>query len=403
MAIRFNWLPSIDTEVTAEGFAVGRVNLLLARIFSIGGLAVGVQMLLNALNQSSLMNPPVFWAGFSAVLAGQVGLIYGAFFSGKTSFWFRWYSLSIAAVILTWPLGVAQVSDLPPDFYPWVWWGVGLAGISAVGGFSAIGAAVFLLSILGFWFIMRFTESFGRATLWLNVQDTGLVFLFTAVLGALIVVARNEANKVDLAASRKMAAAVEQARSDAAAIEKSRLDALVHDKVLTTLLLAARANTLEEQRQASQLASTAIAQLTEAPVVADGGDVSSSSFFAALDKVASAQISDVRVFINELAALTLTPGVANALTEATIQALLNSQQHAGQVSTRELHLRARQSGIKIVIKDDGRGFRMSRVPKNRMGIRVSIIDRVEAVGGRVFVDSKPGDGTNIVIEWAADR
>ncbi|MEY5004578.1 MAG: hypothetical protein RLZZ594_608, partial [Actinomycetota bacterium] len=78
MAIRFNWLPSIDTEVTAEGFAVGRVNLLLARIFSIGGLAVGVQMLLNALNQSSLMNPPVFWAGFSAVLAGQVGLIYGA-------------------------------------------------------------------------------------------------------------------------------------------------------------------------------------------------------------------------------------------------------------------------------------------------------------------------------------
>ena len=403
MAIRFNWLPAIDAEVTAEGFAVGRVNLLLARIFSIGGLAVGVQMLLNALNQSPLMNPAVFWIGFSAVLAGQIGLIYGAFFSGKTTFWFRWYSFSIAGVILTWPLAVAHAVDLPPDFYPWAWWGVGLATISAVGGLSASGAAVFLLSLLGFWFIMRFTDSFGHATLWLNVQDTGLVFLFSAVLGALILVARSEAAKVDLAAARKMAAAVEQARSDAAAIEKSRLDALVHDKVLTTLLLAARATTPEERLQASQLAKTAIARLTESSLVADSGDVSSSSFFAALEKVASAQVADVRVTINELESFVLTAHVANALTEATIQALLNSQQHAGQVSTRELHLRARQSGIKIVIKDDGRGFRMSRVPKNRMGIRVSIIDRVEAVGGRVFVDSKPGEGTNIVIEWAVGR
>jgi signal transduction histidine kinase len=45
---------------------------------------------------------------------------------------------------------------------------------------------------------------------------------------------------------------------------------------------------------------------------------------------------------------------------------------------------------------------MSRVPKNRLGIRVSIIERVELAGGRVFIDSRPGDGANIILEWGAD-
>jgi hypothetical protein len=38
-----------------ERFAVGRVNILLAKIFAIGGLAVGLQMLLNAWSQRDLV------------------------------------------------------------------------------------------------------------------------------------------------------------------------------------------------------------------------------------------------------------------------------------------------------------------------------------------------------------
>ena len=41
------------------------------------------------------------------------------------------------------------------------------------------------------------------------------------------------------------------------------------------------------------------------------------------------------------------------------------------------------------------------MPKNRLGLRLSIIGRVQAVGGKVFIDSKIGVGTNVIIEWAA--
>ncbi len=91
--------------------------------------------------------------------------------------------------------------------------------------------------------------------------------------------------------------------------------------------------------------------------------------------------------------------VAKAFNEAVVQATTNSLQHAGENVKRELVLRGRKSGFKIVIKDDGRGFRQSRVPKTRLGIRLSIIDRIEAVGGRAFIDSSPGQGCSIVLSW----
>jgi len=67
-----------------------------------------------------------------------------------------------------------------------------------------------------------------------------------------------------------------------------------------------------------------------------------------------------------------------------------------------LRLKATAQELKIVVKDDGLGFWVSRVPKNRLGLRLSIIERVESVGGKVFIDTKPGGGTSIVMEWPFD-
>jgi signal transduction histidine kinase len=92
--------------------------------------------------------------------------------------------------------------------------------------------------------------------------------------------------------------------------------------------------------------------------------------------------------------------VAAALTGATLQAVSNSITHAGASAQRIVMLRAAKSRIKIVVKDDGRGFRPARVIKSRLGLKLSVIDRVEAVGGRVYIDAKPGIGATIVIEWS---
>jgi len=383
-----------------ERFAVGRVNVLLAKIFAIGGLAVGLQMLLNAWAQRDLLNPLWFWPGFVAVTLGQLGLIYGAFYSGKNRFWQRWYANSIAAVIVTWFLAVHHDVELGESFYPWAWWGVGLAAVAAFAGLGPIRAIAFLFGLDIYWFVARFFSDYGAASLWLNVQDTLLTFLFAALLGSLIFITRYEASRVDQASALALQAATEQARVDAEVREKSRLDALVHDKVLTTLILASKADSLEEQRAVADLAVGAITKLNEVKIASAGSPIASQSFIAALEKIALQQAPTIRISSSVQGSIDIPELVATALTEATLQAILNSQQHAGSSATIELYLKVSPTALKIVIKDDGRGFRMSRVPKSRLGVRISIIERVELIGGRAFVDSKPGSGASIILEWS---
>ena len=400
MANRFRFRPmDFIADSGPERFAVGRVNILLAKIFSIGGLAVGVQMLLNAWAQRDVLTPWFFWPGFILVGVGQLGLIYAAFVSGHNRFWQRWYARSIEAVIVTWFLALPAGQSMPEGMYPWAWWGVGLAAVAAFAGLPPVRAIIFLVSLDSFWFVARFFPSYGGVDVWLNLQDTLLTFLFAAVLGSLILVTRYEASKVDEASARKLASATEQARAEAEVREKSRLDALVHDKVLTTLLMASKAQSAEEQQSAAKLAIAAITALNSVPDSNRVGSVTASNFFAALEKISQNQDASLEVSTGEVENLSIPEEVAAALTEATLQAIANSQQHAGDKASRSLVLKGHKGGVKIVIKDDGRGFRMSRVPKNRLGVRISIIERVEMVGGRVFIDSRPGAGANIILEW----
>ena len=383
-----------------ERFAVGRVNVLLAKIFAIGGLAVGLQMLLNAWYQQDLLYPWMFWPGFVSVGVGQLGLIYAAFFSGKNRFWQRWYARSIELVIVTWFFAVPAGTELPEGFYPWAWWGVGLAAVAAFAGLPPVRAIIFYVVLNIFWFVARFFPAYGAVDLWLNIQDTLLTFLFATLLASLILVTRYEASKVDEASAAALEAAAQQARVEAEINEKARLDALVHDKVLTTLLLASKAQTPEEQKAVADLAVTAITKLNEAQRDQSTETVAGSSFLAALEKIGQSQAADLAVTVTDHQPIEIPGPVAQALTEAMLQAIVNSQQHSGPNTSRELHLKTSRSGIKIVIKDHGRGFRLSRVPKSRLGVRTSIIRRVELVGGRAFVDSKPGAGATIILEWS---
>jgi signal transduction histidine kinase len=299
-------------------------------------------------------------------------------------------------------MGIAKRLGLNFGFYPWAWWGVGLAAVAWMAGLPPAAAIALFVSLDIYWFVARFFPNYGGANLWLNVQDTLLTFLFAAVLSSLILVTRYEAAKVDLASERKLSAAADQARAEAAIREKSRLDALVHDKVLTTLLLAAKAETDQERESVAGMAVSAVTALNSVPKGGSDSEINGSSLFAALEKIALAQLPELSVTRTEIDTVWVPEHVATALSEAMLQAIANSQLHAGANAKRELHLKGNKNGLKIVIKDDGRGFRMSRVPKNRLGIRVSIVERIENIGGRAFIDSRPGAGTNIILEWGSD-
>lgn len=392
---------SLRVQSASKSFALNRLNDLLEKTFSFVVPLIGIQMLVNAVSQSHLLNPWVFWPGAIGMTIVIVGLIFGVWVMQNAAIWLRLLVAVTTLVLVTWRMNVAAGQDLPANFQPWVWWAVGLAAIASIGAFAIFPSALIVIFLPIIWFFVRQTEAGGSQGVWVTLQEAATSFIFSATFVALVIGLRYEASKVDSANQEAAEAAVELARVDAIERERGRVDALVHDSVLTTLLVAANAHSPEQRQAAMQLATEAIAKLNEAK----SSDldlpktISVSSLFSALEQAAGRAASDLVVHLEGASDGAVPSEVAAAISEATIQSVTNSVQHAGTVSKRELFLRGSSKGFKVVIKDNGRGFRPSRIPKNRLGVRLSVINRVESVGGRVFFDTKPGEGTSVILEW----
>jgi signal transduction histidine kinase len=53
--------------------------------------------------------------------------------------------------------------------------------------------------------------------------------------------------------------------------------------------------------------------------------------------------------------------------------------------------------ITLMVTDQGAGFDMAKIPADRLGVRTSIIQRIEDVGGSAQIWSSPGGGTSVVL------
>jgi signal transduction histidine kinase len=392
---------TLPVHSASKSFALNRLNDLLEKTFSVVVPLIGVQMLGNALSQSHLLNPWSFWPGAIGMTIAMVGLVVGVWVTQNAAIWLRLLVAVTTLVLVTWRMNVVAGQDLPANFQPWIWWAVGLTAIASIGAFAIFPSALIVIFLPVMWFFVRQSEAGGNQGIWLALQEAATSFMFSATFVALVIGLRYEASKVDAANQKAAEAAVELARVDAIERERGRVDALVHDSVLTTLLVAANAQNPEQRQAATELATAAIAKLNEAKNLQQAvpETISVSSLFSALEQAASRAASDLVVYIEGATDAEVPSEVAAAVSEATIQSVTNSVQHAGTVSKRELFLRGSARGFKVVIKDNGRGFRPSRIPKNRLGVRLSVIGRVESVGGRVFFDTKPGEGTSVILEW----
>jgi two-component system NarL family sensor kinase len=100
---------------------------------------------------------------------------------------------------------------------------------------------------------------------------------------------------------------------------------------------------------------------------------------------------------NELIGQRLDPEVETVLFRVAQQALANVEQHA---AARHVHLRLQRSGLWVVLSvdDDGCGFEPSHVevlPGHQGFGLTSMRERVQTIGGRLTVDSRPGGSTHI--------
>ncbi|MDO9063267.1 MAG: ATP-binding protein, partial [Microbacterium sp.] len=191
------------------------------------------------------------------------------------------------------------------------------------------------------------------------------------------------------------------ARREAAEAERSQVDALVHDSVLTTLLAAARATTPDEQRLVVQMARTAIANL-DGDALTNARTVSTRRFADDLITAVSELPADFGVQTIGVGVGLVPASVADAFRGAALQAAVNSVQHAGPCSRTLLIRRSADGSLLVQVSDRGRGFERDRVPAGRLGIRISIGERVQAVGGTVRIDSRLGSGTTVTLTWNGD-
>lgn len=255
--------------------------------------------------------------------------------------------------------------------------------------------------------VLRVLPSGGGADPTRAILDAAYVGIVGFVMLVLITVLRQSADQVDRAqttATQQYEAAM---RQHAGEVERVEVDALVHDNVLATLLSAASAESPAERALVSSMAQRTLA------VLLPDHDPETPEGLVPLERLHRRLALAASTFGTEMAVktaegvdprrTTLPRSVAEALLGAVNQALANSVQHAGPSGSvlRVVHGLLGDGVLEIVVEDNGRGFRLADVPRERLGIRLSILERVHNARGIARIDSAPGEGTRVVLSWHA--
>ena len=96
----------------------------------------------------------------------------------------------------------------------------------------------------------------------------------------------------------------------------------------------------------------------------------------------------------------MNPRVENALFRITQEALTNVAKHA-QASNAKISVEMKGDILRLSVTDDGIGFdsqNLSESDESQGWGLLSITERAEAVGGQVWIDSSPNQGTTITVE-----
>ncbi|MEE1296875.1 MAG: PspC domain-containing protein [Bifidobacterium sp.] len=83
----------------------------------------------------------------------------------------------------------------------------------------------------------------------------------------------------------------------------------------------------------------------------------------------------------------------DALLDAATQAMVNAVTHGGEPVS--VYCEAGDDVVEVFVRDHGEGFDTSHIPADRLGIRESIVGRMERRGGSVEIVSRAGWGTEV--------
>jgi signal transduction histidine kinase len=370
------------------------------------GLVFGLQTFPSALAQVPSAREPWGAVMVTAVFAGLVIVPILAIAQRWVKAGMGTASVIFLLTIVTWPALARDPSAVGEK--PWVWF---LCSV-----FTAFATVAFPLWLAtAYTFIVPIAYGFIRAQPsggGVGPEIAALDALYAIILGGVILVIiamlRQAASAVDTAQSQALSKYANAVRQHATEVERVQVDAIVHDSVLTTLLSAASAREPQAKELAARMASDAIGHLHAAEAAGPedqslvGLDRLSERIVTAGEAFSSPFVIDVR----DVEVHTLPVNVAEAVYSATVQAMVNSMQHAGDTDVqRRLSIRGGSplATVHIVVADTGRGFDSREVPAERLGLRVSIRERLSKVGAHARIESAPGEGTTVTILWPSSE
>jgi signal transduction histidine kinase len=253
-----------------------------------------------------------------------------------------------------------------------------------------------------------------------GVQPGAVAVLFAVVVG-IHWTGRSMLNRRAARADTALAAADLDARDQyvilSRNIERREHDRLLHDTMLNTLTAIARSGDAEAVRSACRHSIGMLERALSEPVEPASGQFSGDPAGAIGQVAGEMRARGLNVHLEVFdgdepgaAGVTGEAGdrfpatVARALAHGTREALMNVTEHAGTGEAWvTVRMTAPQEGahgsVQVRIRDEGAGFDIDRVDLVRLGVRRSIIERVTDVGGSASVDSAPGSGTVVALDW----
>jgi len=382
------------------------LDKVLGRSIAAAGLVFGVQALLEMIGQVDGMQLAWAWVIGVTTFGGLSVLVVASLVERGVTTVEAFVAVAYLVALVTWPLAVDDPSVVQAGV-PWLWYLCTVATAAAASAFSTWVATGYLLLAPAVYGFIRLTPSGGAVSPQRAVLDSVYAILLGGAVLILVVILRQAAANVDQAQATAVARYSGAIREHATELERVQVDAIVHDSVLTTFIQAARAWSPDERELSTNMARNAMAHLSAAASTTPF-DESATSVSSMADRVA-ATVSELGVAVeirrDRLDDHDIPSTAAEALYSAAVQAVVNSSQHAGDGPDVSRWVEVRhevEGGVAVEVGDTGKGFDPAVVPTERLGVRVSIHERLTNAGGLATIDSAPGRGTVVVLRWPAE-
>lgn len=229
--------------------------------------------------------------------------------------------------------------------------------------------------------IVMFSSALGQ------VFEFGIVFLAVFLTGLGIAIAFGPWVRrllMDLGEERS-----ERIRQE----ERAEVAAHLHDSVLQTLALIQRTDDPQRMAILARHQETELRDWLYGTAPLDGVDLVSTALKQAATRVeGDFQIPIDVVSVGDVPVDERTRAVVAAASEA----MVNAAKHSG-ADRMSLFLEVEDGLLEVYVTDQGKGFDVDTIPRDRKGISESIRSRMEKAGGTAQIESEPGEGTEVLL------